>query len=199
MQKASNANSSLPAPREDHRLATHVPRTASRRRRFRDRDARGEVRPRECRWLCRSFDLHGTRKRVPGRPWPRDAQATDGSTASLAEDSVNREYFRHRFDPSRRRAKDFAPRCVSFIGNTSRRPSPRSRMTVAVHGPMPLIPQRSAAASGLACSSSIASSSAPAASASATRRSVESLPGLRPAARKRSSSAREKASAVGNV
>ena len=69
---------------------------------------------------------------------------------------------------------------VSRSGNTSSRPSPRSRMTAAVQGPIPLMPCNVAAASALDCSSSIATSSVPAASASPTRLRVASLPALKP-------------------
>jgi hypothetical protein len=73
---------------------------------------------------------------------------------------------------------------VSFIGNTSSRPKPRSRITVAVHGPMPLISQSRAEASALGSPSSSRSSSAPEPSASPARRSVAIFPALRPAERR---------------
>ena len=76
---------------------------------------------------------------------------------------------------------------VSLAGNTSNLPSPRNKITAAVHGPIPLIFRRSAAASGLGRVSSMFSSRMPEASASATRRKVESFPALSPAVRSRPS------------
>ena len=72
-------------------------------------------------------------------------------------------------------------------------------MTVAVHGPIPLIRQSNVTASGLGSASSVASSSLPVSRASATLRSVANLFALTPAALSTTSFAPCKLSIVGNM